>query len=373
MKFIHISDLHLGKRVKNFSMIEEQEDILEQILGIVLEEQPDAVLIAGDVYDKPIPSGEAMELFDDFLVKLCRSNTKVFVISGNHDSPERIAFASRLLEYNGIYLSPVYRGEVTPIVLTDAFGPVHIYLMPFVKPVHVKRYFPEEEINDYTDAMRVAIAQMQVDPAQRNILVAHQFVTGAKTCDSEVTVGGLDNVNGACFEAFDYVALGHIHTPQPVHSDRIRYCGTPLKYSFSEVGQEKSVTVAELGAKGELKVSTRPLSPKRDFIRETGLFEDIMEKHKFKPVEDYAEVVLLDEMDVPEAFRRLLSVFPNLMQLSYDNKRTREKKEFTDAPGERELTELELIEQLYVLQNNQPLSDMQRAYLEKLIDEVTEE
>ena len=240
MKFIHLSDLHLGKRVNEFSMLEDQQYILTEILHIIDTEKPDGVLIAGDVYDKSVPSAEAVALLDDFLVRMSKRSLRIFLISGNHDSPERMAFGGRLMESSGVYLAPVYDGKVTPITLIDEYGPVKVYLLPFVKPAHVRRCFPEQEISTYTDALCVAIEAMNVDPVERNVLVTHQFVTGATRCDSEeLSVGGTDNVDVSVFESFDYVALGHIHGPQQVSRETVRYCGTPLKYSFSEAGHEK--------------------------------------------------------------------------------------------------------------------------------------
>ncbi|MGI6110318.1 MAG: metallophosphoesterase family protein, partial [Eubacteriaceae bacterium] len=243
MKFVHLSDLHLGKRVNGFSMIEDQQYILEEILKIIAEEKPQAVLISGDIYDKSIPPAEAVQLFDDFLVSLSRDKLQVFVISGNHDSAERIAFGSRLMDQSGVHLSPVYDGYVEPVRLTDEYGPVDFFMLPFIRPVHVRHCFPDDEIKSYSDALACAVSHMPVDPAVRNVLLTHQFVTGAVTSDSEdISVGGTDNVDAAVFEAFDYTALGHIHAPQNAGGERIRYCGTPLKYSFSEASHQKSVT-----------------------------------------------------------------------------------------------------------------------------------
>ena len=244
MKFVHLSDLHIGKRVNGFSMLEDQKYILDSITEIIKTECPDAVFIAGDVYDKSVPPAEAVQLFDDFLVTLAQLNPKIFVISGNHDSAERIAFGGRLMESDGVYMSPVYNGRVIPVEINDKYGPVRIYMLPFIKPAHVRAAFPDEEIYSYTDAVRTAIDKMNIDTTVRNILITHQFVTGASKCDSEdITVGGTDNVDAYVFEPFDYTALGHIHGPQNAGSDSIRYCGTPLKYSFSECGHKKSVTV----------------------------------------------------------------------------------------------------------------------------------
>ena len=267
MKLIHLSDLHLGKRLNEFSLGEDQEYILNQILKIVKEEQPDAVVIAGDVYDKAIPSVEAVSMFDEFLVRLAGLRKHIFVISGNHDSPERIAFGSRLLEETGIHLSPVYGGSVEPVTLEDEFGPVDFYLLPFVKPIHVRRFYPEDPTDTYTQALSTAVAHMNLDEHRRNVLVTHQFVTGASRSDSEeISVGGADNVDSAVFDHFDYVALGHIHSPQHCGSEKIRYCGTPLKYSFSEAKDTKSVTVAELKEKGNLTIRTVPLKPLRELV-----------------------------------------------------------------------------------------------------------
>lgn len=262
MKLIHLSDLHIGKRVNEVSMIEEQASVLSQIIGIIDGEHPDAVLIAGDVYDKSVPSAEAVTLLDDFLCRLAERNLPVLIISGNHDSPERLAFGGRLMEGSGIHVSPVYSGNVESVTLSDEHGTVTFWLLPFVKPVHVKRCFPDEAIESYTGAIRAAIGHMGADFSGRNVLLTHQFVTGAATCESEeISVGGSDNVDASVFEGFDYVALGHIHGPQNIGSDHIRYCGTPLKYSFSEAGHRKSVTVVELGEKGCLNVHTVPLPP----------------------------------------------------------------------------------------------------------------
>ena len=260
MKLIHLSDLHLGKRVYDFSLLEDQAYILKEILKVIDTEEPDGVIIAGDIYDKSVPSTEAVELLDEFLVQLSRRDLQVFLISGDHDSPERLAFASRLIASAGIHMSPVYHGVIEPIVLTDAYGPLNVYLLPFVKPAHVRRFFPDRKIESYQDALCAAIEALPVDWSGRNVLVTHQFVTGAVRSDSEeISVGGTDNIDAAVFERFDYVALGHIHGPQNIRSERIRYCGTPLKYSFSEAEHVKSVTVTEIGEKGSLPVRKVPL------------------------------------------------------------------------------------------------------------------
>lgn len=283
MKLIHLSDLHIGKRVLEVSMIEDQEYILTQILRIIDDCCPDAVMISGDVYDKSIPSAEAVTLFDDFLCRLSKRRIPTFIISGNHDSPERLAFGGRLLERSGIYISPVYDGNIRPVTLQDSSGEVDFWLLPFVKPGHVKRFYPDEEIGSYTDAVRVATQKMPIDRNKRNVLLTHQFVTGAATCESEeLSVGGSDNVDASVFEGFDYVALGHIHGPQNIGSSRIRYCGTPLKYSFSEAEHLKSVTLVKLEGKGQLELQVLPLTPKRDLRQLRGTFAQLTDPELYR-------------------------------------------------------------------------------------------
>lgn len=296
MKFIHLSDLHLGKRVNEFSMIEDQDYILKKILAIIDEEKPDSVIIAGDVYDKSVPSAEAVALFDSFLVSLAERKIQVFVISGNHDSAERIAFGSRLMDASGIHLSPVYRGEVSPIEMSDDYGKVNVYMLPFVKPSNVRAFFPEKEISSYTEAVKTAIDQMSVDLSQRNILITHQFVTGASSAGSEeLSVGGTDNVAAEVFDGFDYVALGHIHRLQKCGHENIRYSGTPLKYSFSEAKDQKSVTVVEIREKGNLEIAFVPLQPKHDMVEIRGTYNELMLKSFYENTSyrsDYMHITL---------------------------------------------------------------------------------
>ena len=376
MKLIHLSDLHLGKRVNEFSMLEDQRYILTECLNIIDTEKPDAVVIAGDVYDKAVPPTEAVRLFDDFLCSLAARHLQVFVISGNHDSPERIAFASRLLNASGVHMSPVYSGEIRPIILEDRYGPVCFYMLPFIKPTHVRRFFPEEEITSYTDAARVAVGSMGVDPTMRNVLVTHQFVTGAERSESEeVSVGGADNVDACVFEPFDYVALGHLHGPQDIGSPRIRYCGTPLKYSFSEAGHVKSVTVVELREKGTLLVRTVPLTPKHDMRELRGTYRALATRSSYlgTATDDYLRITLTDEEEIPEAMNRLRVIYPNLMRLDYDNQRTRSRNTVGSAENVERKSPMELFEELYRKQNGAGLSEDQAAYSAALIEEIWEE
>ena len=376
MKLIHLSDLHLGKRVNEFSMLEDQAFILQEILRIIDEEQPQAVLLAGDIYDKSVPSGEAVQLFDGFLWELSSRKLQVFVISGNHDSPERLSFGGRLMEGSGIHLSPVYSGKVEPVVLEDAYGPVNVYLLPFLKPAHVRRYFPEEESGTYTEALGKAVEALEIHKEQRNVLVTHQFVTGASRSDSEeISVGGSDNVDASVFDDFDYVALGHIHGPQNIGSPRIRYCGTPLKYSFSEAGQQKSVTVAELKEKGTLEVAARPLTPLRDLREIRGSYLEVTAKsfYEGRNREDYLHITLTDEEDVPDGAAKLRVIYPNLMRLDYDNARTRSRNLPEGAEEPAAKPPLELFEEFYERQNNQPMTEEQIRFSRELMETIWED
>ena len=378
MKFAHISDLHLGKRLFERSFLEEDQPfILKQICGILRDEQPDAVLIAGDIYDKSAPSAEAVRLFDDFLSKLSADGQTVFVISGNHDSAARVAYGGRIMARSGVHVSASsYDGNIHPVTLTDAHGPVDIYLLPFIKPIHVSSMFPEEKIESYTDALRIAIERMNVDTSRRNVLVAHQFVTGATRSDSEdVSVGGLDNVDASVFTAFSYVALGHIHRPQNIGSPRLRYSGTPLKYSFSEEKDEKSITIVELNAMGEVSIRTVSLKPLRDMRTIRDKYDELMKRENYTGTKtnDYLRVILTDELDVPDAMRKLKSVYPNILRLDYDNTRTRSSAPIDVAPETETKTPLELIEDFYEHQNHQPMNEEQAEYMKALIARIWRE
>lgn len=377
---MHLADLHLGKRVNGFSMMEDQEYILNRILEIMEEEQPDGLLIAGDVYDKTIPPAEAVRLMDDFLTAVAAKHVPVFLISGNHDSAERVAFGHQLMQGSGIWISPVYDGTIRHHTLEDRWGEVNIYLIPFLRPSVVRSFFPDVEIEDYTDALRTIIEDLQVDTSRRNVVLAHQFVTAAgalpETCDSEqLSVGGLDRVDGSVFSPFDYTALGHLHGPQRVGSETIRYAGSPLKYSFSELHQKKSVTVVELRAKGETEIRQIPLQPRREMTEMRGTFEEILEEARKKgaPQTDYYHMILTDETDVVDALSRLREYYPNIMLLDYDNRRTRSQKEVEQLDRVEERTPGELFAALYEQQNGQEMDSDRKEYLDGLIREIWEE
>lgn len=375
MKFIHISDLHIGKRVNEFSMLEDQEYILTKIINIVEDELPDAILICGDIYDKSVPSAEAVALFDDFLVRLSKRNLKIFIISGNHDSAQRIAFGGRLMSTSGVYMSPVYHKEIEPIPLKDEHGILNVYMLPFIKPAHVRAFFEEETIETYTDALQIAIDHLEVKTTERNILLTHQFVTGSERSDSEdISVGGSDNVAASVFKDFDYIALGHIHKPQNVGRETVRYCGTPLKYSFSEVNHQKSVTIVELQEKGNIAIRTIALIPKRDMREIKGTYMDLTAKCYYDRLnlDDYYHITLTDEEDVPDALNKLRIIYKNIMKLDYDNKRTKNSTILNSINQIESKSPLTLVSEFYELQNNQPISQEQKAFVQQLIEKIWE-
>ena len=375
MKLMHLSDLHLGKRVNGFSMIPDQKFVLEQILDMAREEMPDGALLCGDIYDKTVPSAEAVELFDAFLSGLAEI-CPVYIISGNHDSAERLAFGGRLLKKARVFVSPVYGRELVRAEQDDEFGTVVFHLLPFVKPVHVRAAFKEETIESYTDAVRRALSDIDLADGRRHVLLAHQFVTGALPCESEErSVGGSDNVDAAVFDGFDYVALGHLHGPQRAGGDHIRYCGTMLKYSFSEANHHKSVTFVRLGKKGSLEITTRPLVPLRDMKEIRGTYDELMSREFYQGTdlpECYLHITLTDEEDVPEALSRLGTVYQHIMKLSYDNTRTRQRQNPLEVEARPEDSPLDLFGLLFEKQNNSPLGPEQADYLTGLIESIWE-
>lgn len=376
MKIMHLSDLHLGKRVNEFSMLEDQIYILNEIINIIDEQKPKVIILAGDIYDKPIPPAEAVEIFDDFLYKLSKRNLYVFIISGNHDSAERIAFGSRLFDKSGIYLSPVYNGKISPICIDDKYGKVNFYMLPFIKPVHVRRFFPDAEIYTYTDALSTVITDMHIDTAQKNILITHQFVTGSSRTESEdISVGGSDNVDADIFKGFDYVALGHIHRSQCCDSEYIRYCGTPLKYSFSESKDIKSITMLDIKEKGNIELDFIPLTPLRDMVEIKGSYNELMLKSFYENTsltDDYVHITLTDEEDIPDVITKLRVVYKNIMKLDYDNQRTKKSSEINLINDMDSKSPLELFDTFYELQNGKHLSDTQRVFLKNIIEEIWE-
>ncbi|WP_297945632.1 exonuclease SbcCD subunit D [uncultured Fibrobacter sp.] len=401
MKFLHLADLHIGKRVCEHNMLDEQVHILGEVLDIARKESPDAVLIAGDVYDKSVPSAEAVAVLDDFLVKLAATGTKVFVLSGNHDSAERIAFGGRLMQGMGVYMSPVYNGEFAPVTLKDEMGEVDLWMLPFVRPADVRAHLESDEecaaVTDYTSAMRMAIAQMKFTEGRRNVLVAHQFVTGAERSESEENVGGLDNVDASVFEKFDYVALGHIHKSQNVAKDgdgtvRVRYSGTPLKYSLSEATHAKSVTVVELGgnagnATGDLFAGMRaalqvrevPLKPLHDVREIRGTFAEVVSPEcrtaqvaAGNKLDDFVYVKLTDENDVPDAAQKLRGIYPNLMMLDYDNERTRNQQIAVGVEAVEKKSPMQLFGEFFSEMTRREMNSEECEFVQSIVDGIWE-
>lgn len=376
MKFIHLSDLHLGIRVNDFSMSEDQRYILDRILDITDREAPDGMIIAGDIYDKSMPPADAVAMFDDFICSIAERKIKTFIISGNHDSAERIAFGSRIMNAGGIYFSPVYKGDIKPVVMEDEYGTVNIYMLPFVRPSAVRTFYPDDDTDSYSSAVGTAVKHMNADFSKRNIIITHQFVTGAVRSDSEdISVGGTDNVSADIFADFDYTALGHIHKPQNIGSERIRYCGTPLKYSFSEAKQDKSVTVIELGKKGDINVRTVGLIPLRDMTELKGSYEELMKKSFYEGTgytEDYVHITLTDENDIPDAVSKLRLVYHRLMKMDYDNARTKKQSIIEGITSARETDPEKLFREFFESQNNVPMNDEQAALVSGIFREIWE-
>ncbi len=376
MKIFHLSDLHIGKRVNDFPFYDEQENVLSQIVSYARSERPQAVVIAGDIYDKPVPSSEAVALFDGFLSRLCELDIPVFIIYGNHDSPERVSFGERLFRLAGVYISPVYDGEISPVTLEDEFGDVNFWLLPFVRPSQVRAALSDGDILSYDEAVRKAVSRIPADFSQRNVLITHQFVAGAKRSESEeLSVGGTDCVGMDIFGAFDYTALGHLHSPQNVGSTAIRYCGSPLKYSFSEMNDEKSVTVVDLKEKGNIFVSTLALKPLHEMRRLRGTYYDLTLRKNYEntPTDDYLHIVLTDEEDIPDALGRLRTVYKNIMKLEYDNSRTRADRLSALTGTCSDKSPGEMFGEFYRLQNGRDMTDEQKKILEDIITRLSEE
>lgn len=378
MKFMHLADLHLGKRVNEFSMLEDQKYVLEQILLMIDEEQAEGVLVSGDIYDRQIPTIDAVRLCDDFLTRIARRRVPVYLIGGNHDSIERISFGARLLPSSGIYMATEYGGTVDVVTVEDEYGEIDIWMLPFIRPAHVRAVWGEEagEVKTYQDALSFVTSKLVRNESRRNILLAHQFVAGGAVCDSEEhAVGGLDQVDVSCFDGFDYTALGHLHGAQYVGRDTVRYAGTLLKYSFSEVKHHKSVTFVELREKGNVTIYTRPVSPLHEMREIRGSYAEVTSKVNYANTDtrDYVRITLTDEEDIFDAVGKLRAIYPNLMKLDYDNARTRQNQTVTISGEEEEKDPLTLAEELFVMQNNKPMSDEQKEYMHEMIRRVWEE
>lgn len=376
MRFLHLADLHIGKRVNGFSMIEDQKFVFEQVYNVIENEKIDGIIMAGDIYDKPVPSAEAVKLFDEMLTRLVSMDLPIFVISGNHDSAERIGFGSDILSAAKVYMSRVYNGNLQKIELEDDYGEINVYLLPFIKPATVKNIYKEAEIKDYDDALAYVLNQEKIDETKRNVIVSHQFVTGAMRSESEeVSVGGLDNVSVEKYDAFDYVALGHIHRAQHMGRKSARYAGTLLKYSFSEENHNKSMTIVDLKEKGNIEIKEIPVKPLHDLKTIKGKFSEITSEEFYKELkkEDYYRAVLTDEEDILNAIGKLKSIYPNLMSMEYDNTRTRSYSVVDNVETGEAKSPLDYFEEFFEKQNGRKMSEKQRDYLLEILGEAKEE
>lgn len=370
MRLLHCADLHIGRRLFGFSLLEDQRHALSIIAGLATDHKVDAVLIAGDVFDKPVPSEAAVAVLDDFLTALQQQGTAVFLIAGNHDSADRLQFMRRILEKTGVYIAGVFTGEVPRVRLNDAYGPVDIYLLPYLRPLEVRPYFPEADIMTHEDAVRAALSAITPEKDARRVLIAHQFVSAAGEAllrsDSEtVSVGGLDCVDASVFSGFSYVALGHLHGAQRVGSDTVRYAGSPLKYSFSELTQQKSVTLVDLSGQ-EAMVSLLPIAPLHPLREISSSMAELMSG---TASEDYLQIVLTDGEEVPNAMQRLRELYPNLMHLSYQSR----MGDGLPDPLPQPLAAKDPIEQFmefYLQQNGQELSLDELALFRALLEET---
>lgn len=375
MRFLHISDLHLGRSLCGMDLFCDQEYILQQIIQIALDQQVQGVLVAGDVYDKSLPSVDAVNLWDDFLTRLCRHGLPVWAISGNHDSADRLAFGGRLLRGSGVHLAAVFGGQLQCDVLQDEYGPVHLWSLPFVRPGAVRKALPEAAIETYTDAVAALVRAAAPDPAARNLLLAHQFVTAGaaapQVSGSELlNLGTLDNVDAGALDVFDYVALGHIHRAQWVGRPQVRYCGSPLAYSVSEALGQKSVTVVELGPKGRVETTQLPLSPRRPLRRIRGTLEALLQHAA--PSEDYIYAQLTDETPPMDPAARLRGVYPNLVQIEF----TLPGRQAASAPALARLaqrTPRQLFEEFYQTVHGRPLDGEETALLDRILAEEAQQ
>ncbi|MEE1124517.1 MAG: exonuclease SbcCD subunit D [Acutalibacteraceae bacterium] len=371
MKLLHLSDLHIGKIVNEVNMLNDQKHILNQILDIIKAEKPTAVLIAGDVYDKSVPSAEAVELYDEFITALANEKTQTYIISGNHDSPERLGCCSKLISSNKIYIDSIFNGKAVKYTLKDETESVNIYALPFIKPANVRAFYKEQEINNYTQAVKLVLDNSDIDPNQTNILVAHQYVTNGgemiRTDSEAISVGGIDNVSSEVFDSFNYVALGHLHAKQNI-DNRIVYCGSPLKYSKSECKNKKSVVMLEV-TNGEIAINEIPLTPLRDMRIIKGNLKELTE-NPVGDTQDYIFAELTDENEQIDAIGNLRSVYPNVMGLSYNNKRTAQSQANVRLKSVSAKSSIELFEDFYKQQNGDSLNAQQKEIVLNILNEL---
>lgn len=372
MRFLHISDLHIGKRIYNIDLIEDQQHLLDQICGMAQEHACDAVLLAGDVYDKAQPSAQAIAMVDAFLSGLSALGIPVYVISGNHDNPAQISYCASILRQGNIFVCEQFDGRLQKFTVQDDYGPVDIFLLPFIRPTHVRRFFPQENIRDYQDAVRVVLEHADICQQHRSILVAHQFIAGAAVCESEeLSIGGLEQISVRLFEPFCYTALGHLHSPQSMLDGRVRYCGSMLKYSFDERNQHKGALLVDLDGDGKVEVQKLPFIPLRDVREVKGTLEELIQ---LPYSEDYIQAVLTDEMLPMDARGSLRITFPNLLYLKMQNARLGQQTEEIVMEADEKKSPLEHFCDFYQKQNNGVQPDARRvALMRQALQEVEEQ
>ena len=379
MKLIHMADLHIGKTVNGFSMLEDQVFIFGGIIEYMEKNRPDVAIISGDIYDKPAPGADAVKVFDHLLTSLADMEIAVFIISGNHDSPERLGFAGDILQNRNIYLSGVFEGTPRRFVLKDSFGEVTFHLLPFIRPVNVRRFYPDARVESYQDAIAVVLDANEISETKRNILISHQLFTvegeEAEHSESEIgSIGGIETVDAGLLSPFDYVALGHLHGPQKVGEDYVRYAGSPLKYSASECNHKKSMVEVELREKGDLSVRLVPLNPRRDMRKIIGPIAELTSPLIVSQGnrEDYLHITLTDEKDIFDAIGRLREFYPNIMTLSFDNRRSRIEPDYDDVRLPETIIPYNCFAEFYESRNGAEMTPEQARIVRKLLEETRE-
>lgn len=373
MKFAHLADLHIGKRLYEYSLIENQREILNQIVELIKKYDVDGVVISGDIYDKSIPPIDAVAIMDEFLSALSELDIFIIIIGGNHDSVARLSFGSRILEKSKVFISPVFNGNIEKVELSDRFGNINFYLLPYIRPINVKRAYDDFSGESFTEALKFVIDKISPDKSLRNVLVSHQFVTGAKKSDSEeLYVGGSENVDYTLFDDFDYVALGHLHMPQNVGRETVRYAGTPLKYSFSEISHKKSMTIVNMKEKGNVEIQEIPLTASWELIELRGTLNELISNSATSSVEkkSYVKITLTDEVLKNDALDILKNFYPYIVSIGYDNSMTRDNNIIQNTKVLEEQDPQQIVEELFVQQNNREMNAVERELIDKLVKKV---
>lgn len=373
MKFAHLADLHIGKRLYEYSLIDNQRDILNKIVGLINKYNVDGVVISGDIYDKSVPPIDAVEIMDEFLSALAELDIFIIIIGGNHDSVARLSFASRILEKSRVFISPSFNGNIEKVELSDEFGDINFYLLPYIRPINVKRVYDDFSGDNFTEALKFVMDKINPDKSLRNVLVSHQFVTGAQKSDSEeLYVGGSENVDYTLFDDFDYVALGHLHMPQNVGRETVRYAGTPLKYSFSEISHKKSMTIVDMKEKGDVEIQEIPLVSAWELIELRGSLNELISNSITSSVDkkSFVKITLTDEVLKNDALDILKNFYPYIVSIGYDNSMTRDNNIVQSTKVLMQQDPQQIVEELFVQQNNREMNAVERELINKLVKKV---